>query len=89
MGDDFSDAVKKALASRVGTRSSNPDCRALTRPRTWRIQGHSPEGHVRSKRTGSRPLATEQAEPRMGELIAEVLGREDILAGCGKSAFSE
>jgi hypothetical protein len=30
MGDDFSDGVKRALASRVGNLCSNPDCRALT-----------------------------------------------------------
>jgi hypothetical protein len=30
MSDDFSDAVKRALASRVGNLCSNPDCRALT-----------------------------------------------------------
>lgn len=30
MGDDFSEAVKRALASRVGNLCSNPDCRALT-----------------------------------------------------------
>lgn len=29
-GDDFTDAVKKALAARVGYLCSNPDCRALT-----------------------------------------------------------
>jgi hypothetical protein len=30
MGDEFSDAVKRVLASRVGNRCSNPECRALT-----------------------------------------------------------
>jgi hypothetical protein len=30
MGDEFSDAVKKALAGRVGYLCSNPSCRALT-----------------------------------------------------------
>jgi hypothetical protein len=30
MSDDFSDVVKRALASRVGNLCSNPDCRALT-----------------------------------------------------------
>jgi hypothetical protein len=30
MSDDFSDAVKKALADRVGHLCSNPECRALT-----------------------------------------------------------
>jgi len=30
MRDDFSEDVKRALASRVGNRCSNPDCRALT-----------------------------------------------------------
>ena len=30
MGDDFSDATKRVLASRVGTLCSNPFCRALT-----------------------------------------------------------
>lgn len=30
MGDDFSDAVKRVLASRVGHLCSKPDCRALT-----------------------------------------------------------
>jgi len=30
MSDDFSDAIKRVLALRVGNRCSNPDCRALT-----------------------------------------------------------
>jgi hypothetical protein len=30
MGDDFSEPVKRALASRVGNLCSNPECRALT-----------------------------------------------------------
>ena len=30
MGDDFSDVVKRVLASRVGNRCSDPGCRALT-----------------------------------------------------------
>lgn len=30
MSDDFSDAVKRVLASRVGNRCSSPECRALT-----------------------------------------------------------
>ena len=30
MGDDFSDAVKKTLANRVGHQCSNPECRAFT-----------------------------------------------------------
>ena len=30
MRDDFTEDVKRALASRVGNRCSNPDCRALT-----------------------------------------------------------
>jgi hypothetical protein len=30
MGDDFSEAVKRALAARVGNLCSNPDCGALT-----------------------------------------------------------
>src|SRR6266481_10006399 len=30
MGDDFSEAVKRVLASRVGNLCSNPECRALT-----------------------------------------------------------
>jgi hypothetical protein len=30
MGDDFSEPVKRVLASRVGNLCSNPDCRALT-----------------------------------------------------------
>jgi hypothetical protein len=30
MSDDFSDIVKRVLASRVGNRCSNPECRALT-----------------------------------------------------------
>ncbi|MBI3403850.1 MAG: hypothetical protein HY046_00130 [Acidobacteria bacterium] len=30
MGDDFSESVKRALASRVGNLCSNPDCRTLT-----------------------------------------------------------
>src|SRR6266567_5611553 len=30
MGDDFSEAVKRLLASRVGNLCSNPGCRALT-----------------------------------------------------------
>lgn len=29
MGDDFSEPVKRALASRVGNLCSNPECRAL------------------------------------------------------------
>ena len=30
MSDDFSEAVKRVLASRVGNQCSNPECRALT-----------------------------------------------------------
>src|SRR6266404_6234115 len=30
MGDDFSEVVKRVLASRVGNLCSNPECRALT-----------------------------------------------------------
>lgn len=30
MSDDFSEAVKRGLSSRVGNLCSNPDCRALT-----------------------------------------------------------